>query len=453
MIKSILNKYKNLESNSRIIIVNVVFSFLVKGGAMLISYLMMPAYLRFFREREPLGLWFTILAVLLFVFHFNLGIGNGLRNHLSSALAAEDYDRAKKLISSAYFFIGILSAFLTCFTFLLSKYLDLNVMFHIDTSIIPTRVLLLTIRIVLIGLMLNFIFGVINYIFFAMQYAFAPGLISLCTSVGMLLGVLLCPSGTASQNLLRMAYIHVVALNAPLIVATIIVFWRKLRRVAPSIKNVSWAYGKTLLKLGGAFFYIQIAYLIIMGINEYLISFFTGNENVVEYQIYNKLFILVGTLFAITLTPVWSVVTKAITEKKYVWVRSLYHKTSFLALFACVFEFVMIAFLQPIVNFWLKENTIQVGCFYSFVFAAFGSLIIYCQVLASFANGIGILKTQATIYTIGAVLKIPLSLILIRIFDSWVGVVLSTDLVFFVYCVAQFVTLRRYFLSFCSPTE
>ena len=420
---------------------------------MLISYLMMPAYLRFFGQKESLGLWLTILAVLLLVFHFNLGIGNGLRNHLSSALVAEDYDRAKKLISSAYFFIGVLSVFLTSITFFLTHYLDLNVIFHIDASIIPASILLLAVRIVLVGLMLNFIFGVINYVFFAMQYAFAPGLVSLCTSVGMLLGVLLCPSGTGSENLLRMAYIHVVALNAPLVVATFLVFWKKLKGVAPSIKSVSWFYGKSLLRLGGAFFYIQIAYLVIMGVNEYLISFFTGNENVVEYQIYYKLFILVGILFAITLTPVWSVVTKAITEKKHDWVRSLYRKTSFLALFACIFEFAMVSFLQPVVNLWLKENSIQVGCFYSFVFAAFGSLLIYCQVLSSFANGIGILKTQAIIYTIGAILKIPLSLILIRVSGSWIGVVLSTDFVLFVYCIAQSVTLRRYFLSLCVPTE
>ncbi|MGI5832834.1 MAG: hypothetical protein ACOX6D_09965 [Thermoguttaceae bacterium] len=445
MVIRLLSKYKNLDANSRIVVSNVTCSFLIKGIALCISYLMLPTYIRFFKQDTVLGLWFTILSVLLLIFHFNLGIGNGLRNHLSKALAVEDYKSAKKYVSSAYFFIGLLSLLLTIVALVVTHYSNLNKVFHVTPDVVSSDTLKLTVRIVLIGLMIHFFLGVINYILFAMQCSFALGLISLFSSLFMLTGVLVCPSGTNEHNLINMAFIHVFALNVPLLIATLIVFGWKLRFAIPSIKEISWKYGKSLLKLGGLFFYVQIVFLVIMGSNEYLISFFTDNENVVEYQIYHKLFLLAGTIFTISLGPVWSVVTKALAENKTDWVHSLYKKLNFLAFLALLFEFVIILFLQCIVDFWLKENTIKINYFYSIIFAIFGSLLIYNMVLASFANGIGILRTQSAVYTVGAALKVPLTMLLIKMTGSWIGVILATDILLLIYCVVQPITLRTYF--------
>ena len=441
----LLHRYKSMDENSRIVVSNIVSTFVIKGVALSVSYLMLPTYLNFFHEKSVLGLWFTILSVLLFTFHFNLGIGNGLRNHLSAALAKHDNDSAKKYISSAYFFITVLALVIGTFVFTVVSSLDLNKVFNVEVKVVSLNALKTSMQIVIIGLVINFVLGIINYILYAMQSAFVLNLISLCTSLLMLFSVMLCRSGTNDQNLVNMSVIHIVALNLPLLIASFLVFGFKLRYALPSLKAVTWNYGKSLLKLGGQFFYIQIAYLVIMGTNEYLISIFANSYDVVEYQIYYKLFILAGTIFAISLTPVWSVVTKALAENKIQWLQSLYRKFGRLVVVACAFEFAMIIFLQWIVNIWLRDNAIRINYCYALVYACFGSVLVYNQYLSNFANGIGLLKTQNILFSIGAILKVPLSYLLIKLTGSWIGVMATTDILILLYCIVQPITLRQFF--------
>ena len=73
--------------NNRNILVNILGAFLVKGGSMLLTLFLLPAYLKFFGNDDILGIWYTILSIINWVLVFDLGIGNGLRNKLPKALA------------------------------------------------------------------------------------------------------------------------------------------------------------------------------------------------------------------------------------------------------------------------------------------------------------------------------------------------------------------------------
>ena len=78
-----------------------------------------------------------------------------------------------------------------------------------------------------------------------------------------------------------------------------------------------------------------------------------NSKTVVDYKIYQKLFTLIEIFFSLALTLVLSVVTKALEEKNHHWVSKLYRK---LLRMACVFQFVMVIFLQFILNIWLQEK-------------------------------------------------------------------------------------------------
>ena len=74
------------DSKSKKLIINSNLSLIVKGSSLFVSLFTMPAYMRIFKEQEVLGLWFTTLSVLSWILTFDLGIGNGLRNHLVKPL-------------------------------------------------------------------------------------------------------------------------------------------------------------------------------------------------------------------------------------------------------------------------------------------------------------------------------------------------------------------------------
>ena len=81
---------------------NVLGSFLVRGFGFLVSFALFPLYLNYFDDNTVLGCWFTMCSVLSWIQVFDLGIGNGLRNHLTADLSLKNYESARQYISSSW---------------------------------------------------------------------------------------------------------------------------------------------------------------------------------------------------------------------------------------------------------------------------------------------------------------------------------------------------------------
>lgn len=447
MIKYILslkNKLLNTNDNNKAIINNTIGAFLVKGGALVISLFTMPAYMRYFGNQQILGLWFTILSILSWILTFDLGIGNGLRNHLVPALVNRDQIKIKKYVSSAYLVIGAIVILSIVFSTIFFRFINWNTIFNISSDIVSKKTLNITVGIVFSGIMLQFLFKLITSILYAMQKSALNNFLSLLTSIINLIYVSFSKSSDISTNLISLAVVHVLAVNIPLLTATIVVFLKELKGCKPEIKFFEVKYARDVMKLGGIFFWVQIMYMIITATNEFLITWFTAPEMVVEYQIYNKLFTLIGTIFALALTPIWSAVTKALSEQNFTWIKKLYKTLKLMAILAVICEFGMIFFLQFGINLWLGDNAIQVNYLYASAFALFGSIIIWNGVISSIANGCGELKTQSIFFTIGALIKIPIAWILVGIFNSWIGVILANIIAMSPYCIIQPIWLNKY---------
>jgi O-antigen/teichoic acid export membrane protein len=438
-LKRILNN-----ENNRIILNNVIGAFLVKGGALFVSLITMPAYLNYFDEQQILGLWFTILSVLSWILTFDLGIGNGLRNHLVSALVAKDDLLVKKYVSSAYTVIGGVVLLISLSSIILFRLIDWNIIFNISPNIISKETLYFTVCIIFGGIMLQFLFKLITSILYAMQKSALINLLSLITSIIILIYVSFAKTTDISNNLVSLAIVYLLAVNIPLLITTVVVFSTKLKKSKPNIKYFGKKYASDVMKLGGIFFWVQIMYMVITTTNEFLITWLAGPEMVVEYQIYNKLFTLIGTLFTLALTPIWSAVTKALSEKNYSWIKKLYKTLKLMALLAVICELAMIPFLQFGINLWLGDNSIQVNYFYAIVFAVSGSILIWNGVLSSIANGFGELKMQSIFFTIGAIIKIPIAWILVMVFESWISVIIANIIAMSLYCIIQPIWLNRF---------
>jgi O-antigen/teichoic acid export membrane protein len=437
------NKLINANENNRAIFLNTLGAFIVKGGALIVSLFTMPAYMRYFGEQQILGLWFTIVSVLSWILTFDLGIGNGLRNHLVPALVDDDKVKAKKYISSAYIITTIIAVVSIIVSLTFFKYINWNSFFNIANSDVANSTLNLTVIIVFSGIMLQFLFKLITSILYAMQKSAVVNFLRLVTSVITLVYVLNARTSDVSTNLISLAIVHVLAVNVPLLIATIYIFLKDLRGYKPEVSYFEMAYAKKVMKLGGIFFWVQIMYMLITATNEFLITWLTNPQMVVEYQIYYKLFTLIGTLFMLALTPIWSAVTKALSQNNFSWIKKLYNSLKIMAAIAIVIQFLMIPFLQLGINLWLGDNAIQVNYFIAFVFAISGSILIWNGVLSSIANGLGELKIQFAFFTLGAIIKLPIAWILVNLLDSWIGVIVSNIISMSLYCVIQPIWLNK----------
>lgn len=434
----IIKKFNSLSENNKIILKNVLGAFTVKGLALVVSLFTMPAYMRYFNNEVALGLWFTLLSVLSWILNFDLGIGNGLRNKLTMTLATDDVAESKKYLSSAYISIGILCVILSVVFMFVSSFWNWNTVFNIEEGIVSQSAMLQTVRIVFVGIILQLLFKLITSVLYALQKSSVNNFLSLITSIITLICVLIIPSRNNDQNMICMAWVHVLAVILPLLVTTIILFSGKiLRKCIPSLKCFSLMHTKAILALGGVFLFVQLAYMLIMSTNEYLIAFFCGNQYVTEYQIYYRLFSLGSTVFCLALTPVWSAVTKALAQQDIYWIKRLYRVLLKLSLVGSVAVFLLIPILQLLVDIWLGDNSISVNYLHAVAFAGLGSLMILNSALSSVANGLGKLKTQAICFCIGALIKVPLAWILVLLFESWIGVVWANIISMVIYCLIQ----------------
>lgn len=447
LIKNYIFKIKHTNVNNKNIINNTIGAFIVKGGALIVSLLTMPSFIRYFNNQQILGLWFTMLSVLSWILTFDLGIGNGLRNHLVPVFAKKDYPQAKKYISSAYVSIGILILLTTSIALVVFQVINWNFIFHISENIISNDTLKIAVCIVFSGIMLQFLLKLITSILYALQKSAVVNFISLISSIITLLYVSFAKSSSIAYNLIVLAFVQVLAINVPLIITTIYIFKKYLKECKPNIRYYNKKFTVDIMKLGGVFFWIQIMYMIISTTNEFLITWLTGNEMVVEYQIYNKLFTLIGTVFILALTPIWSAVTKSYAEGNIQWIKSLYRNLNRMAMLAVLAEFIIILFLQIGIDIWLGNNSIKVNYIYAVIFAISGSIFIWNGVLSSIANGIGELRTQSIFFTIGAFIKIPLAWLFVNLTGSWIGIIIANIAALLPYCLIQPTKLNTIFFS------
>ncbi len=446
MMNKLLNKLKNLSENDKIVYKNVIGAFLVKGCALFVTLYTMPSYIRFFNNDEVLGLWFTILSILTWILNFDLGIGNGLRNHLSTAISEGNKKKARGYISSAYFSIGAIVVLLSVISPFILKAVNLNSLLNISESIVSPRALYKAAVIVIIGVLVQFWIRLINAVLYALQKSSVNNLIVLITNVITLLFARFYPSGSNDENIVIMAVVHALAVAVPLLAATVFAFGGKLRYAIPKLSFFKKSYTKDVLSLGGAFFFIQLAFLAIMSTNEFLITKTVGNAQNVDYQAYYKIFSLGSTVFALALTPVWSVITKAKAENNIPWIKSTYKKFMLLGLGVCVGEFLLVPLTRFVMTIWLGAQSLpEISPAVGISFALLGSFMVLNGVLSSVANGLGELKAQGICFAIGAALKLPLSYMLVDLTGSFTGVVIANIVCIGIYCIVQPIVFSKRF--------
>lgn len=438
-----LRKIFTAQSKDSIVYRNIFGALIFKGGGLIISLLSTPAFIAYFNNEAVLGVWYTILSVLTWILNFDLGIGNGLRNHLTVSLSEKDTKKSKELVSTSYIVFALLVGVLSVAGYFLAGFVNWNKFFNISTDLVSPGSMLTVVRCVFIGIMLQFYLRLINFVLYALQHSAIINGQSLMISILQLLFVLLVTSESPEKGLITLSYAYIAIISLPSLCVTIILFAGKLKNIRPSFKSFRKDSLKSVMGAGGIIFVCQILYMIIINTNNYFISHYTNTENVVEYEIFNKLFSLVGTVTTLIMAPLWSMITKALSEKDYLWIRKLYKKLTLLVVLTSILEFSVIPFIKPIVKIWLGENVVGINYFYLLVFAIWGSVFTWHNALSTFACGTGKMKTQAICYFIGVIAKLVFLYFVFQFTNHWIFVIISNIMILLPYCVVQRIVFQK----------
>ena len=400
--------------------------------------------MRYFESSAALGAWYTIQTILQWILVFDLGIGNGLRNRLVAALVEGDERKISLCVSSAYRLLGLVCLALLVVVVVVAAFVPWNVVFNVSEGVLPADSLKACMFVVGCGVVLQMFFQLINGVLYALQFSSAVNALSLVSNALILCFISLFPSSSDGANIVLLALANVVFMVMPLVLTSVVVFSRRLLGCRVDFGGFSWKYARESLSTGLVILFLQLTWVVVASTHSLLISLFRDPSEVVEFQIYYKVYYTIGSLAAIALVPIWSAVSMAQAEGRYTWIAKTYRKCLILA---CVVAVVCVC-TSPFVQFgfdvWLGDESIGVNMAYVAVMSLFSVAFVLQNVNASIGNGLSYFPVQVACMGIGAFAMAPLACVFCSLFNSWIGVIAATIVAIAPFQVIEPIACSRY---------
>jgi len=420
-----LKKINSKEIGSIQLKKNITISFLAKGLGILINFLLVPITIAYV-DQTKYGIWLTLASILTWLSFFDIGMGNGLRNKLTIAIALKEYNDAKKYVSTTYAILLAISLSIFIIFSFINPYIDWNNFLNIPSNIDENIHLLLLI--VLGAFCIQFVVQLLNTVLTSIHEPATAEFVTFLGQVVLLITILILKyTVTGSLRVLVMTFSMVPV--AVIFIAGIIFYNTKLKNIAPSFKSIDLGFAKHIFNVGAVFFFIQVGALILFQTDNIIIAKILGPESVTKFNIAYKLFSVIIIAFGIIMTPYWSAFTDAYARKDFEWIRNRIRHLRKIWLFtAFIIVPLLVISAKLLFKIWLGDmvkinNTLSI---------AMGSYAICYTCLALncyFLNGIGKLRIQLLLYFPVIVTNIPLGIMLGK-FWGIEGVVLSNIITF-----------------------
>ena len=413
---------------------NILMSLLIKGISVIISLLLVPMTLGYV-SAEIYGVWLTISSILHWLTYMDVGFTLGLKNRLTEALAKEDYEKGKILVSTTYFIMIVIFVPLAFIFYFISPLIDWCTVLNVQAS--NQEIILKTIQLLFIFVSLQMIVNVFIAVVAAHQ---KTALSSLFNVIGQFFSLVII--GGMSQflepSLYNLAFAYSMMPILIVAISSVIYYKTSMSKIAPSTQSINLSYIYDLLNLGVKFFIIQIQQIVLYQATNLLISHLDGPEAVTQYNISYKLLNVVVMVYTIILTPLWPAYTDAYAKKDFVWMNNIYKKMRhiFLILFILI---VVITILSPyLFHIWIGDK-VSIPLILTVGISVYTLIHCWDSLQVMLINGIGAVKLQSYIIFIGLVLHIPLSLFAGRYIGLY-GVVASMCIINLIY--ALFFTIQ-----------
>lgn len=428
-----LNEIKNKftavwtgDDRSRLLMLNIVISYAVKGLSIIISLIIVPLTINFLSPVEY-GIWLTLSSILMWASYFDVGLGNGLRNLLTRSIAINDIESARKLISTTFAIITIIMFVFFSVFFIANLFLDWTKILNTDLYTMET---LNQLVLIVFGFFcLQFIFKNTGIVLIALQ---KPALNDLIIFLGNLLSLLLLLffvyTSSIKGSLVHVSIIFSIAPLVIMVLATIFLFKRQYLYLKPKFKFVDFKLSKDLMGLGIQFFIIQITTCVVIYTStNIIISQVISPEHVTVFNIAYKYFYIVTMLFNIVLAPYWSSATDAYVKQDFKWLKSAILRLNKLFVLVVGALLLMVVVSKYVYVIWIGD-AVSIPFYTSFWVAIYTLIFNWSNLYIYFINGFGKIRIQLIVSIVLSLLYIPLALKLGDLFGLN-GIIVASSLI------------------------
>ena len=422
----IRKKYSSVDTRSKKMYKNTAAMIGIRGISMILTLISAPIMLHHV-DRADYGVLLTLTSIVGWVGYMDIGLGNGLRNKLPEFVANNDFNSAKKIVSSCYATLAIYVALIITVFLIISPFVDWLEVLNSPTS--DAKEIRELTNVVFIAFCIQFLLGLLNSILFAYQM---PAFQSLFTFAGQALALIALIIQVFVFNITSVLQIGAVnSIIPPLVLfcGSIGLFRTKLRKIAPSLKYIDLKSVGGILGLGMKFFVLQMITIVLFQANSIIIARVVNPEAVVEYNLAFKYVSLLTMIFTIVITPVWSATTDAYIRNDFTWIKKTISFSQKVCIISIIIGILMLFVSKFIYGIWLGKDAIDISYSTTGLILLCISFEMLYKVYGTIINGTGKVFAQMILTGIIAIIYIPLALLL---GSSWElsGVLIANVIVF-----------------------
>lgn len=416
---------------------NIVGSAFLKGVSILISFLLVPMTIGYVSD-ELYGVWLTLSSIMTWFGFFDIGFSQGLKNKLTEALAINDWEKGKSLVSSTYFFIIIVFVPLCVILTLLVPHIDWTKL--LNTNPIYEADIQKALNALVVFFCLKMIINVIVSVVAAFQKV---ALSSSFEVIGQFLAFIMIfiMTKTTPPSLINLCFAFSAMPILVAFVASIILYSKQFSKISPSIKFVKKENIKDIFNLGYKFFLINIQVVVLYQSTNVLISNVSSPLQVTSYNIAYKYLNIAMMAYTIITSPLWPAYTDAYVKNDYTWMKNMRNRMLrilALSVAACAF---LVLISKPVYYVWIGDKadipfvmTVLVGLY----------VCCYCwmNLNGTLLVGMGKIQVETIITVFGMLVHIPFSLFLSRYIGPY-GVIISMIIINMTYAIIMNIQVNK----------
>lgn len=408
---------------------NLFLGFFFKISSLFLSFISVPLVLNYLGV-ENYGIWVVIFSVANWIYNFDMGIGNGLRNKLTISMANFNYKVSSQYLSTAFFIISFVALIIFALFLSLINLLDLRVFFpNVDDLMQLNKAIIISI----IFTVLNFVLNIYRQLYYADQKSALVAFSLILTQVFILVGLIVVgPYFSPSLSIVSFLF---GASNAVVRIVFLVVFLKKKKYISISFSNFSMELITPILSIGGKFFIIQICMIFLFTTDNLIISSFFTSKDVATYNVALKIYMLFITIASVVLSPFWSLFTDSYNNGDCEWIKRKMKLLHIYFIVLILLLSVFYYFADAVIYYWIGRN-LSIDSSLYVVMSIFVILKVYAEIHITFLNAISKINMQMWLYIIGAIFNVPLSFLFVKYTDwGFSGVLISTNVFLFLFVV------------------
>ncbi|OGO79868.1 MAG: hypothetical protein A2Y21_09040 [Clostridiales bacterium GWC2_40_7] len=356
---------------------------------------------------DQFGLWSLLMTFTASFLGFDLGFGNALRNRLSRAYSKnEASENSRGYFLSVFYVFITLSIVVGVFAVVIKPYIPwMSFLKTHDVTLVGDGASLFVVGVFITALSLGF--GLSTAGFFSYQESHWNAFSSLFSKAAVLLVAVVFVDFKFSFFSINLSFFVIT------LVSSILAFWLFMKRRDWAFTPIPFETVKTntqeLWHKSLQFAALQFIAFIFVSVDLFIIGKLFGLNNVGEYSLVKKLYMLVAYFHFAFLMPIWSAYTEAAEAGDIVWIKKILGKTLlYTSIIFVIAGICAVAFGEKFIYIWSGKTIMNRGLY--LLLGVWALLTGVTNCFSVFLNSIGRLKWQILSGLLGIIIMFPLAL-------------------------------------------